>query len=61
VLPMNAILTAPKPERYQFQRISGLRSQLVMATSTQRPASNTQIAMQELIIELASKHVNPRG
>jgi LysR family transcriptional regulator, nitrogen assimilation regulatory protein len=59
VLPMNAILTAPRPERYQCQKISGLRSQLVMATSTQRPASNTQIAMQELIVELASRHVNP--
>jgi LysR family transcriptional regulator, nitrogen assimilation regulatory protein len=59
VLPMNAILTAPKPERYQCQKISGLRSQLVMATSTRRPASHTQIAMQELIIELASRYVNP--
>jgi LysR family transcriptional regulator, nitrogen assimilation regulatory protein len=59
VLPMNAIVTAPKPDRYTFQKIQGLKSQLVMATSSQRPASNTQIAMQALISELALRYVTP--
>jgi LysR family transcriptional regulator, nitrogen assimilation regulatory protein len=59
VLPMNAISTAPKPERFTHQKIVGLKSQIVMAVSTQRPSTQTQFAMQTLIAELAERYVNP--
>jgi LysR family transcriptional regulator, nitrogen assimilation regulatory protein len=58
VLPMNAISTAPKPERFTHQKIIGLKSQLVIASSTQRPSTHAQSAMQALINELAERHVN---
>jgi LysR family transcriptional regulator, nitrogen assimilation regulatory protein len=58
VLPMNAITTAPKPERFSNQRIIGLKSHLMMATSAQRPATQTQTAMQALIKELAEDYLN---
>jgi LysR family transcriptional regulator, nitrogen assimilation regulatory protein len=59
VLPMNAISTAPKPERFIYQKIVALKSKLVMAVSTQRPSTHTQSAMQNLIAELAERYVNP--
>jgi LysR family transcriptional regulator, nitrogen assimilation regulatory protein len=59
VLPMNAISTAPKPERFTYQKIIGVKSQLVIAVSTQRPSTHTQSAMQALIAELAERYVNP--
>jgi LysR family transcriptional regulator, nitrogen assimilation regulatory protein len=59
VLPMNAISTAPKPERFIHQKIVSLKSKLVMAVSTQRPSTHTQSAMQNLIAELAERYVNP--
>jgi LysR family transcriptional regulator, nitrogen assimilation regulatory protein len=58
VLPMNAILTAPKPERFTHHKIIGLKSHLMMAISTQRPATQTQSAMQLLIKELAELHLS---
>jgi LysR family transcriptional regulator, nitrogen assimilation regulatory protein len=58
VLPMNAILTAPKPERYAMRRIRGLKSQLVLATSAQRPGTSTQTAMQLLITDLAAQYID---
>jgi LysR family transcriptional regulator, nitrogen assimilation regulatory protein len=60
VLPLNAILTASKPKHYVTQRIRGLKSQLVIATSALRPATLTQIAMQELVKELANELLVPR-
>jgi LysR family transcriptional regulator, nitrogen assimilation regulatory protein len=60
VLPMNAILTAPKPERFIHQKIIGLKSHLMIAISAQRPATQTQSAMQFLIQELAALHINPK-
>jgi LysR family transcriptional regulator, nitrogen assimilation regulatory protein len=59
VLPMNAISTAPKPERFIHQKIVTLKSKLVMAVSTQRPSTQTQSAMQTLISEMAERYVNP--
>jgi LysR family transcriptional regulator, nitrogen assimilation regulatory protein len=53
VLPMNAISTAPIPKVFHTQRIKGLKSHLVMASSTQRPATATQLQMQKILAELA--------
>jgi LysR family transcriptional regulator, nitrogen assimilation regulatory protein len=56
VLPANAVRTSAHPECYAMRPVSGLRSRLSLATSAQRPATLTQRAMQELIIELVKKH-----
>jgi LysR family transcriptional regulator, nitrogen assimilation regulatory protein len=53
VLPMNAISTSPSPSIFQTQRIRGLKSHLVMARSTQRPVTATQLQMQTILAELA--------
>lgn len=55
VLPMNAVRTVAQPGNYHVRPIDGLRSQLVLAVSAQRPSTLTQRAMHELISELALK------
>lgn len=60
VLPLNAILTAPQPKHYATRRIRGLKSQLVIATSALRPVTLTQLAMQDLIKELALEMLTSR-
>lgn len=59
VLPMNAVRTAAKPDNYSVRAIKGLRSQLVLAVSAQRPSTLTQRAMHELISELAIRLLSP--
>jgi len=56
VLPMNAILTAPRPEAFVARRIVApvLRSRLALATSSQRPVTPTQAAVSDLIRELVA-------
>lgn len=56
VLPMNAVTTSGKPERFRTRPIlhapatgERLRSKLFMAVSAQRPATRTQQAMAALI------------
>lgn len=56
VLPANAVRTSAHPERYAMRPVSGLRSRLSLATSAQRPATLTQRAMQDLIIEMMKRH-----
>jgi LysR family transcriptional regulator, nitrogen assimilation regulatory protein len=56
VLPANAVRTSAHPESYAMRPVSGLRSRLSLAVSAQRPATLTQRAMQELIIELMKKY-----
>ena len=59
VLPMNAVRTAAKPDNYSVRAIKGLRIQLVLAVSAQRPSTLTQRAMHELISELAIRMLSP--
>ena len=59
VLPMNAVRTAAKPSNYIVRAIEGLRIQLVLAVSAQRPSTLTQRAMHELISELSIKLLTP--
>ncbi len=59
VLPMNAVRTAAKPGNYSVRAIQGLRSQLVLAISAQRPSTLTQRAMHELITELSIRLLSP--
>lgn len=56
ILPANAVRTAAHPERYSMRPVSGLRSRLALASSAQRPATLTQKAMQELVIEMMKKY-----
>ncbi len=56
VLPANAVRTAAHPERYAMRPVSGLRSRLSLACSAQRPATLTQKAMQELIVEMMKNY-----
>ena len=49
VLPLNAVSTSGKPDTFTVRPITGLKSQLSMATSAQRPATLTQRAVQELL------------
>ncbi len=56
VLPANAVRTAAHPEHYSMRPISGLRSRLGLAVSAQRPATLTQRAMQELLVELVRQY-----
>ncbi len=56
VLPANAVRTSAHPENYAMRPVSGLRSRLSLAVSAQRPATLTQKAMQDLIIELMKKY-----
>ncbi len=56
ILPANAVRTAAQPERYSMRPVSGLRSRLALAVSAHRPATLTQKAMQELMIEMVKKY-----
>lgn len=56
VLPANAVRTSKHPERYAMRPVSGLRSRLSMAVNAHRPATLTQKAMQELIIQMMKKY-----
>lgn len=56
ILPANAVRTAAQPERYSMRPVSGLRSRLALAVSAHRPATLTQKAMQELMIEIVKKY-----
>jgi LysR family transcriptional regulator, nitrogen assimilation regulatory protein len=56
VLPANAVRTSAHPERYAMRPVSGLRSRLSLAVSAHRPATLTQRAMQELIMEMVKKY-----
>jgi LysR family transcriptional regulator, nitrogen assimilation regulatory protein len=64
VLPQSALLAAQatpaqrQSPRFQFTSITGLTSRLSLATSSQRPSTLTQRAMQELILRLAPNLVN---
>ena len=59
VLPMNAVRTVAKPDNYSVRAIQGLRSQLVLAVSAQRPSTLTQRAMHQLITELTNQLIKP--
>jgi LysR family transcriptional regulator, nitrogen assimilation regulatory protein len=56
ILPANAVRTAAHPEHYSMRPVSGLRSRLALASSAQRPATLTQKAMHELMIEMVKKY-----
>jgi LysR family transcriptional regulator, nitrogen assimilation regulatory protein len=56
VLPLNAVSTSGKPQVFTVRPITGLKSQLSMATSAQRPATLTQRAVQELLVKLMGQH-----
>ncbi|MEO8858722.1 MAG: LysR substrate-binding domain-containing protein [Burkholderiaceae bacterium] len=51
VLTRNAVSSSVKPSRYRLRAIRApvLRTQIMLATSTQRPATLTQLATQDLI------------
>jgi LysR family transcriptional regulator, nitrogen assimilation regulatory protein len=57
VLTRNAVATSARPQALSMRPISapGLRSKLVMAMSSQRPATLTQKAMLQLIQQMAGK------
>jgi LysR family transcriptional regulator, nitrogen assimilation regulatory protein len=56
VLPLNAVSTSGKAQAFTVRPITGLKSQLSMATSAQRPATLTQSAVQELLVKLMAQH-----
>ena len=57
ILPRNAVATAARPQAFVTRPISApsLRTKLVMAMSSRRPATLTQKAMLELIQKMALK------
>lgn len=56
VLPLNAILTAPRPAAFVARKIVSpvLHSRLALATSSQRPITSMQAAVADLIRELVA-------
>lgn len=58
VLSMNAVATSGHPAAFVVRPITGLRSKLSIAVSSQRPATLTQQAMLELIRQLAHTLLN---
>jgi LysR family nitrogen assimilation transcriptional regulator len=53
ILSRNAVATSARPQAFSLRPITGLRSKLLLAVSSQRPATLTQRAMLELIGETA--------
>jgi len=63
VLPINAVLTAARPQAFVARKIVSpvLRSRLALATSSQRPVSPTQAAVAELMRELVAHSSHHAG
>jgi LysR family transcriptional regulator, nitrogen assimilation regulatory protein len=61
VLSRHAVATSPNPEAFSMRPIGApaLRSKLLLAMSSQRPATLTQKAMLQLIRELAQRLLAP--
>jgi LysR family nitrogen assimilation transcriptional regulator len=55
ILTRNAVDTSARPQAFSMRPVTGLRSKLLVAMSSQRPATLTQRAMLELITQLAHK------
>ncbi|MEP6791619.1 MAG: LysR substrate-binding domain-containing protein [Ramlibacter sp.] len=53
VLSRNAVATSARPQAFGLRPVSGLRSKLMVAMSSQRPATLTQKAMLDLIQQTA--------
>jgi LysR family transcriptional regulator, nitrogen assimilation regulatory protein len=62
VLTRNAVATSARPQAFTLRPIGSpaLRSKLLLAMSSQRPATLTQKAMQQLIQEAAPRLLAPR-
>ena len=62
VLTRNAVATSARPDAFTLRPIGSppLRSKLLLAMSSQRPATLTQKAMQQLIQEAAPRLLAPR-
>lgn len=56
VLPLNAVSTSGKAQAYTVRPIQGLKNQLSLATSAQRPATLTQRAVQDLLRNVLATH-----
>jgi len=60
VLSRNAVATSARPQAFSLRPVTGLRSRLLLAMSSQRPATLTQTAVLELIRQMARTLLVPR-
>ncbi len=60
VLSRNAVATSARPEAFALRPVTGLKSKLMVAMSSQRPATLTQKAVVLLIQQLARELLLPK-